>query len=70
MMCMMGHNMDHSGQGTHAEAAPQGESLLDILKRRYALGEITREQFEEMRRVLGVTQGAAAEAGTAHHQHA
>jgi len=69
MMCMMGHNMDHSGHGTHAEAAPHSESLLDILRRRYALGEITRVQFEEMKQVLGVTQGAGAEADTAHHQH-
>ncbi len=54
-MCMM-HGMDHSGHNTQTSAtsAPQNESLLDILKRRYALGEITREQFEEMKRVLGV----------------
>lgn len=69
MMCMMGHNMDHSGHGTHAEAAPQSESLLDILRRRYALGEITRVQFEEMIQVLGVSEGAGVEAGTIHHQH-
>jgi uncharacterized membrane protein len=69
MMCMMGHTMDHSGHGTHAEAAPQSESLLDILRRRYALGEITRVQFEEMKQVLGVTQGTEVEAGTTHHQH-
>lgn len=29
-----------------------GESALDILERRYARGEITREQFEEMKRNL------------------
>ncbi len=33
--------------------APQGESPLGILKARYARGEITQEQSEEMRRELG-----------------
>jgi putative membrane protein len=29
------------------------ESALEILQRRYARGEITKEQFEEMKRTLG-----------------
>lgn len=55
MMCMMMHAMDHAEHNapTMSASMPQNESLLDILKRRYALGELTREQFEEMRRVLG-----------------
>ncbi len=55
-MCMIMHAMDHPEHETQtaASSALQNESLLDILKRRYALGEITREQFEEMRRVLEV----------------
>lgn len=30
-----------------------GEAAREILDRRYANGEITREQYEEMKRVLG-----------------
>lgn len=36
------------------QPAPRGETPLDALKRRYAAGEISREQFEEMRHTLGV----------------
>lgn len=42
------------GQGTSRPDVPAAESLLDILKRRYAKGEISKEQFEEMKRDLGV----------------
>ena len=33
---------------------PPAESALDILQKRYARGEITKEQYEEMRRDLNV----------------
>lgn len=32
---------------------PSQDSALEILRRRYAVGEITKEQFEEMKRTLG-----------------
>ncbi len=32
--------------------APQDESPLDILKHRYAKGELTKEQFDQMKRDL------------------
>ena len=32
--------------------APHSESPLDILKRRYVAGEITKEQFDEMKKDL------------------
>jgi putative membrane protein len=44
------------GGGPIGTGAPPRESLespLDILKRRYAKGELTKEQFEEMKRDLG-----------------
>ncbi len=39
--------------GTTAPVTPK-QDALEVLKLRYARGEITREQFEEMRRDLGV----------------
>jgi Predicted membrane protein len=56
MFCMLMHLFGHSRHSDHAHTSspPPTEPLLDILKRRYALGEITREQFEEMKRVLGL----------------
>jgi putative membrane protein len=39
-----------SGRG--AAAWPHTDDALEILRRRYAAGEITKEQFEEMKRTL------------------
>lgn len=36
-----------------AGAPTIGQTTVDILKARYARGEITKEQFEEMKRDLG-----------------
>ena len=58
MCCMMSHQMDH-GSETMASTGggAQSESLLEVLRRRYALGEITQAQLEEMKVVLGMSVG-------------
>jgi putative membrane protein len=37
-----------------ARSAPQGDRALQIAKERYARGEISREQYDEIRQTLGV----------------
>ncbi len=44
----------------------QSESLLEILKRRYARGEITREEFEELKRTSGVSEANSANEHASH----
>jgi uncharacterized membrane protein len=73
MMCLVHMLMDHGEHGGHAmqeqqAGAPARESLPDILRRRYALGEISREQLEEMQRALGLsrTSGVSVTADEPH----
>lgn len=39
---------------TNGRTSTQDESLLDILKRRYAKGEVTREEYERMKKDIEI----------------
>lgn len=50
-------SLGQRGHITGNNSAPL-ETPLDILKRRYARGDITQEQFEEMKKTLGIDSEA------------
>lgn len=39
-----------SGKNRRPENMPEQETSLDILKKRYARGEITKEQYDQMKK--------------------
>lgn len=41
---------NRGGDATHSENATGGQSALSILQQRYARGEITKEQYEQIKR--------------------
>lgn len=41
------------GWGSQGDSAPHQESARDILDKRFAKGEITKEEYEDMKRSLG-----------------
>ncbi len=71
MLCMLMHAL-HGNHDAHETAAHNpNEPLIEILKRRYALGEISHAQFEQMKRVLSLSQSAATMPQNEYpHQHA
>jgi putative membrane protein len=40
---------DRGGDGTHSEKGIVGQSALNILKQRYARGEIAKEQYDQIK---------------------
>ena len=54
----------HDEQGCcGGSSRKRGASAYEILDRRYATGEITREQYETMKKVLGTADTKASKKG-------
>lgn len=49
--CCGGH-YGHYGHRDHCGSDEERETAMEILRRRYARGEITKEQFEQMKKDL------------------
>ncbi|HUT75197.1 MAG TPA: SHOCT domain-containing protein [Armatimonadota bacterium] len=45
--------VERAGRGARVQGAGAGETALEILQKRYARGEITHEQYQQMKRELG-----------------
>jgi len=50
MCCGMNHEMNHASESEQVHTHP--ESAIEILKKRYARGEINREEYEEKKKDL------------------
>lgn len=54
MCCCMNHDMDHGTNHTLESERSQvhGDSALEILKKRYARGEINKAEYDEKKKDL------------------
>jgi uncharacterized membrane protein len=63
MICMLMHLLRHrqAAASPHDQNPPRRplETAGEILDRRYAGGEITREQYDELKRTLDITRGTS-----------
>ncbi|MDP2730835.1 MAG: SHOCT domain-containing protein [Dehalococcoidales bacterium] len=50
MGCGMDHDMNHASGSEQSDTHP--ESAIEILKKRYARGEINKQEFEERKKDL------------------
>jgi uncharacterized membrane protein len=57
---MMLHGEPHMHSAPGSWVSRPRESLSDILERRYSQGEITKDEFEEMKQALSVSDAGSA----------